>query len=84
MLAASPCGCFGIVKTLLTLIMKLPMIAFVISPRCGQQSTNLENEPFFICRKVNPTQIEAITMVCAQVMGNVQPLPLADAETFLD
>jgi fumarate hydratase class II len=42
-------------------------------PRCGLGELRLpENEPgsSFMPGKVNPTQCEALTMVCAQVMGN--------------
>jgi fumarate hydratase class II len=42
-------------------------------PRCGIGEINLpENEPgsSIMPGKVNPTQSEALTMVCAQVMGN--------------
>ena len=42
-------------------------------PRCGLGELNLpENEPgsSIMPGKVNPTQCEAMTMVCAQVMGN--------------
>lgn len=42
-------------------------------PRCGLGEISLpENEPgsSIMPGKVNPTQCEAITMVCAQVMGN--------------
>ena len=42
-------------------------------PRCGIGELNLpENEPgsSIIPGKVNPTQAEALTMVCAQVVGN--------------
>ena len=42
-------------------------------PRCGLNEILIpENEPRFFnyARKVNPTQIEAITMVCAQIIGN--------------
>ena len=42
-------------------------------PRCGIGELNLpENEPgsSIMPGKVNPTQAEAMTMVCAQVMGN--------------
>lgn len=42
-------------------------------PRCGFGELNLpENEPgsSIMPGKVNPTQSEAMTMVCAQVMGN--------------
>jgi fumarate hydratase class II len=42
-------------------------------PRCGLGELKLpENEPgsSIMPGKVNPTQVEALTMVCAQVMGN--------------
>ena len=42
-------------------------------PRCGLGELNLpENEPgsSIMPGKVNPTQVEAITMVCCQVIGN--------------
>lgn len=42
-------------------------------PRCGLGELNLpENEPgsSIMPGKVNPTQCEALTMVCAHVMGN--------------
>lgn len=42
-------------------------------PRCGIGELHLpENEPgsYIMPGKVNPTQSEAMTMVCAQVMGN--------------
>ena len=42
-------------------------------PRCGFGELSLpENEPgsSIMPGKVNPTQSEAMTMVCAQVMGN--------------
>lgn len=42
-------------------------------PRCGLGELLLpENEPgsSIMPGKVNPTQCEALTMVCAQVMGN--------------
>lgn len=42
-------------------------------PRCGVGEINLPaNEPgsSIMPGKVNPTQVEALTMVCAQVIGN--------------
>lgn len=42
-------------------------------PRCGLGELSLpENEPgsSIMPGKVNPTQCEAMTMVCSQVMGN--------------
>ena len=51
-----------------------PLCRFLASgPRCGLGELSLpENEPgsSIMPGKVNPTQCEALTMVCAQVMGN--------------
>lgn len=49
-------------------------------PRCGLGELNLpENEPgsSIMPGKVNPTQCEALTMVCAQVMGNHTAVTIA-------
>ncbi|MEM7617476.1 MAG: class II fumarate hydratase [Pseudomonadota bacterium] len=49
-------------------------------PRCGYGEISLpENEPgsSIMPGKVNPTQCEAITMVCAQVMGNHTTISIA-------
>ncbi|HRQ61191.1 MAG TPA: class II fumarate hydratase [Alphaproteobacteria bacterium] len=49
-------------------------------PRCGIGEINLpENEPgsSIMPGKVNPTQCEAMTMVCAQVMGNHMAVTVA-------
>ncbi|HYC04262.1 MAG TPA: class II fumarate hydratase [Azospirillaceae bacterium] len=51
-------------------------------PRCGIGEINLpENEPgsSIMPGKVNPTQSEAMTMVCAQVMGNHSTITYAGA-----
>jgi fumarate hydratase class II len=51
-------------------------------PRCGIGELNLpENEPgsSIMPGKVNPTQCEALTMVCTQVMGNNTTISLAGA-----
>jgi fumarate hydratase class II len=51
-------------------------------PRCGIGEINLpENEPgsSIMPGKVNPTQCEALTMVCAQVMGNHTTVTIAGA-----
>ena len=48
-------------------------IRFLASgPRCGLGELSLPNEPgsSIMPGKVNPTQCEALTMVCAQVIGN--------------
>jgi len=65
----------GSLNTLAVSLMKVANdIRFLGSgPRCGLGELSLpENEPgsSIMPGKVNPTQCEAITMVCAQVMGN--------------
>jgi fumarate hydratase class II len=58
-------------------------IRFLASgPRCGLGELSLpENEPgsSIMPGKVNPTQCEAMTMVCAQVMGNHVAVTFAGA-----
>jgi fumarate hydratase class II len=65
----------GVLKTLAVSLMKIANdIRFLGSgPRCGIGELNLPaNEPgsSIMPGKVNPTQSEAMTMVCAQVFGN--------------
>ena len=65
----------GALNTLATSLMKIANdIRFLGSgPRCGLGELSLpENEPgsSIMPGKVNPTQCEAMTMVCAQVFGN--------------
>ncbi|XP_078153761.1 fumarase 1 [Carex rostrata] len=65
----------GALKTVSASLMKIANdIRFLGSgPRCGLGELILpENEPgsSIMPGKVNPTQCEALTMVCAQVMGN--------------
>ena len=65
----------GTLKTLACSLMKIANdIRFLASgPRCGIGEINIpENEPgsSIMPGKVNPTQCEAITMLCAQVIGN--------------
>ncbi|MFN4150327.1 MAG: class II fumarate hydratase [Candidatus Sericytochromatia bacterium] len=65
----------GALKTLASSLMKIANdIRWLASgPRCGLFEINIpENEPgsSIMPGKVNPTQSEAMTMVCAQVMGN--------------
>ena len=65
----------GALNTLAVSLMKIANdIRFLGSgPRCGLGELSLpENEPgsSIMPGKVNPTQCEAITMCCAQVMGN--------------
>src|SRR5262249_33474546 len=52
-------------------------------PRCGLGELTLpENEPgsSIMPGKVNPTQCEALTMVCAQVMGNDAAIGFAGSQ----
>lgn len=67
--------CSGALNTVAVSLMKVANdIRFLGSgPRCGLGELLLpENEPgsSIMPGKVNPTQCEALTMVCAQVMGN--------------
>lgn len=65
----------GSLNTLAASLMKIANDIRLLGsgPRCGLGEINLpENEPgsSIMPGKVNPTQCEAMTMVCAQVMGN--------------
>jgi len=65
----------GALKTLAASLMKIANdVRWLASgPRCGIGELRLPaNEPgsSIMPGKVNPTQVEALTMVCAQVMGN--------------
>jgi len=65
----------GALKTLAVALMKVANdIRWLASgPRCGLGEISLpENEPgsSIMPGKVNPTQCEALTMICCQVMGN--------------
>jgi fumarate hydratase class II len=56
-------------------------------PRCGLGELSLpENEPgsSIMPGKVNPTQCEAMTMICAQVMGNHAAVSFAGAQGHLE
>ena len=56
-------------------------------PRCGFGELRLpENEPgsSIMPGKVNPTQCEAVTMVCAQVMGNHVAITVAGSNGHLE
>jgi fumarate hydratase, class II len=56
-------------------------------PRCGLGELRLpENEPgsSIMPGKVNPTQVEALTMVCAQVVGNDATITMAGAQGHLE
>ena len=74
----------GVLNTVAASLMKIANdIRFLGSgPRCGLGELSLpENEPgsSIMPGKVNPTQCEAMTMVCVQVMGNHVAITIAGA-----
>ncbi|MCK5081341.1 MAG: class II fumarate hydratase, partial [Candidatus Omnitrophica bacterium] len=74
----------GALKTIAVSLMKISNdIRWLASgPRCGIGEITLPaNEPgsSIMPGKINPTQCEAVTMVCAQVMGNDVTINLAGA-----
>jgi fumarate hydratase class II len=74
----------GVLKTLAVSLMKIANdIRWLASgPRCGIGELSLpENEPgsSIMPGKVNPTQSEAMTMVCVQVFGNDAAVTFAGA-----
>jgi fumarate hydratase, class II len=73
------------IKTLATSLMKIANdIRWLASgPRAGLGELHLpENEPgsSIMPGKVNPTQCEALTMVCVQVMGNDTAISIANSQ----
>lgn len=75
----------GALNTLACSLMKIANdIRYLGSgPRCGLGELNLpENEPgsSIMPGKVNPTQCEALTMICAQVMGNNMTITVAGSQ----
>ena len=75
----------GALKTLAASLMKIANdIRWLGSgPRCGLGELSLpENEPgsSIMPGKVNPTQCEAMTMVCVQVMGNDAAIGIAGSQ----
>jgi fumarate hydratase, class II len=74
----------GVLKTIAASLMKIANDARWLGsgPRCGIGEISLpENEPgsSIMPGKVNPTQSEAMTMVCAQVFGNDVTINFAGA-----
>merc|ERR1712154_615161 len=74
----------GALNVLAASLMKIAHDIRMLSsgPRCGLGEIMLpENEPgsSIMPGKVNPTQCEALTMVCAQVMGNQTTVSVAGA-----
>ncbi|MCU0524789.1 MAG: class II fumarate hydratase [Elainella sp. Prado103] len=79
------CMTSGALKTLAASLMKIANdIRWMGSgPRCGLGELRLpENEPgsSIMPGKVNPTQCEAMTMVCVQVMGNDAAIGIAASQ----
>ena len=75
----------SVLKTLACALMKIAndLRWLGSGPRCGIGELMLpENEPgsSIMPGKVNPTQAEAMTMVCAQVMGNDTAVTIADSQ----
>ncbi|MEJ6399857.1 class II fumarate hydratase [Nicoliella lavandulae] len=75
----------GILKTLATDLIKIGNdIRFLASgPRAGYNEFNIpSNEPgsSIMPGKVNPTQVEALTMVCAQVIGHDTTINIANSQ----
>ncbi|MBV53335.1 MAG: fumarate hydratase, class II [Coxiellaceae bacterium] len=75
----------GVLKTLATALMKIANdVRWLASgPRCGIGELQIpENEPgsSIMPGKVNPTQSEAMTMVCAQVIGNDTTIGFAGSQ----
>ncbi len=75
----------GAMKSLACALMKIANdIRWLASgPRCGIGELMIpENEPgsSIMPGKVNPTQCEAMTMVCAQVLGNDTTVGIADSQ----
>lgn len=76
--------CSGQLNVIATSLMKIASDIRLLGsgPRCGIGEINLpENEPgsSIMPGKVNPTQCEALTMVCAQVIGNHTTVTVAGA-----
>ncbi len=75
----------GVLNTLAVSLNKMGNdIRYLASgPRAGLGELNLpQNEPgsSIMPGKINPTQIEALTMVCAQVMGNHTTITIAGSQ----
>ena len=76
--------CHGQLNVIVVSLMKIASDIRLLGsgPRCGIGEINLpENEPgsSIMPGKVNPTQCEALTMVCTQVMGNNTTVTIAGA-----
>jgi len=81
--------CSGALNTLAVSLMKIANDIRLLAsgPRSGLGELDLpENEPgsSIMPGKVNPTQAEALTMVCAQVMGNAVTVSVAGSHGHLE
>ena len=79
----------GVLNTIACSLMKIANDIRLLGsgPRCGLGELILpENEPgsSIMPGKVNPTQCEALTMVCTQVMGNHVTVTIAGASGHLE
>lgn len=79
----------GVLNVISTSVMKIANDIRLLAsgPRCGLGEISLPaNEPgsSIMPGKVNPTQCEAITMVCAQVMGNHTAVTVAGSNGHLE
>ena len=79
----------GALNTLAASLMKIAndLRLLASGPRCGLGEITLPaNEPgsSIMPGKINPTQCEALTMVCAQVMGNHTTVTIAGASGHLE
>lgn len=79
----------GALKSVATAVMKIANDIRLLGsgPRCGLGELILpSNEPgsSIMPGKVNPTQAEAITMVCAQVMGNDVAIAVGGAQGHME
>jgi fumarate hydratase, class II len=81
--------CSGVLNTLAVSLMKIANDIRLLGsgPRAGLGELILpENEPgsSIMPGKVNPTQAEALTMVCAQVMGNHTAVTIAGSQGHME
>jgi fumarate hydratase, class II len=81
--------CSGALNTVAASLMKIANDVRLLAsgPRCGIGELAIpENEPgsSIMPGKANPTQAEALTMVCAQVMGNHVTITIAGASGHLE
>ena len=81
--------CSGVLNTLAVSLMKIANDIRLLGsgPRAGIGELSLpENEPgsSIMPGKMNPTQAEALTMVCVQVMGNHTAVTIAGSQGHLE